>query len=345
MTELDQVFDSELWRWELVTGAEPGPAGVAAVSLVDGVVAYADALDQRLLGLVVDAVDPGGLLDDEVEESLRVLGLAHPIPDRTSQLADDVGAVVSRLAVLHSEYERSEAAGPSSDAWSAEATSLRQQLGLRVEPSATGPSDGGALSDAQEAFVSLPPVVGGVAEDGPVWVDPSWLSSGVLDVRRTRTRAVPGDGAVSVGTGFRAGIYVAAVTGISAVLVEDATGIVVGVSSFQPDGDAARLGASSRVVVGRGRPVGSLSLWMTSDVGRPPSARLRVARQATELARRAAQADRLGMGELARPLLDQSNLAWSSIGRTPRTEPGLPSVEPYAGEVADLAALLQDGTT
>ena len=345
MPDLGHVFDPELWRWELVTGAEPGPAGTAAVQLSEGVVAYADALDQRLLGLVVDAIEPGGLLDDEVEESLRTLGLDHPVQGGASQWSDDVGSLVSRLAVLASEHERSEGAGPSSDAWSVEATSLRQELGLPVSEPVVGVTDGGALSVAQDAFQVLPPVVGGVAEDGPVWVDPSWLTPGVLDVRRTRTRATPGSGSVSVGTGFRQGIYVAAVTGISAVLVEDATGIVVGASSFQPDGDADRLGASSRVVVGRGRPAGSLSLWLTSDVGRPPSARLRAARQATELARRAAQASRLGMDELARPLLDQSNLAWSSIGRTPRSEPGLPAFEPFAGEVADLTAMLGDGAS
>lgn len=344
MMELGTAFDERLWRWELGTGVGPGPAGVASVELAEGVIAHADALDQRLLGIVVDASDSGGVLTEVEEDTLRSLGLSHPLVGGSSRIHDDVASSVARLALLNSESERSEATGPSSDAWASEADKLRRDLGLPTEFDDDVPVALAGLSDAQSAFSALPPVIGGVAENGPVWVDPSWLTPGVMDVRRTWTAVVPGAGLLSVGTRFREGIYVAAVTGISAMVVEDSTGVVVGASSFAPDGDAERLGASSQVVIGRGRPPGTLSLWLTSQGGRPPSAKLRVSRQATELARRAAQAGRLGMSELARPLLQQSSQLWRSIGRTQRADVDLPTSDPFAGEVADLASLLEDGS-
>ncbi len=349
MTELQQWFDRELWRWELSAGAGAGsgagPAGVASVELAVGVTAHADGLDGRILRLDIDADDERGTLSVDAEEVLRSLGLDPPRDTTTIRLADGVAGLLARLAVLDAEHVRAEALGPASDAWVSEAAALRRELRLPGSPSGAAPLalDPVVLDRARQVLEELPSATGRVAVDGAVAVDPSWIAPGVLDLRRVHTVAAAGSMEVVVSSLVRDGIYAAAVTGISAALIEESTGIVVGLAPFGYELLDDRPAATARIMVGAGRPADSVALWLTSDPARQPSPQLLTARRATEFARRAAQAGRLGLDDEAERLLAESSGEWARIGRTyPAAQPVRSA--PFAGEVEDLATTGELGT-
>lgn len=344
MSDLVQTFDEELWRWTMTTGQAAGPGGVASAEVAGGVRVHVDALDGRLLVVDVDADDAAGSVSVSAEQTLRSLGMDPPRNGATVLLAPGVEEQVARFAVLRSEQELASALGPTSDAWEAEADQLLHGLGLSDSQVPRSP-DGGAgdlapalLDRARNALRHQHVVQGEVAEAGPVLVDPSWIPGGLLDLRAMTTEARPGSSEVVVRCGVRQGVYAAAVTGITAALVEESTGIVVGVAPFGFELVDARPGASARVLVGPGRRASSLWLWLTADMSNLPTRELRTARRATHLARVAAKAQRIGLVDEAAGLLDRATSEWSSLGRS-FPDARTMSWDAFAGEVLDLVDL------
>lgn len=340
MTDLQQSFDPDVWRWEMTAGEAPGLAGSAALVLPDGVRLEVDGVDGRLLRIDVDAEDGRGAVSDGAVDILRSLGLDRPRDAATVPISADVVALVARLALLEAERGHAEAMGPMSSAWSIEAAALRHELalpGATLSPRAQLPT-GDALDRARQAHQTIPAITGEVAVDGLVAVDPSWITPGVLDLRRTRTTALPGSTEVIVSTLVRDGIYPAAVSGVTAALIEKSSGIIIGIGTFEFDLLDRFPVAVSRILVGPRRSPDTVELWLTSDLRFLPSPRLRVARRATELGRRAVQAERLGLRDRADHLLEGSRQEWARIGRT-HSPVQLVASAPFAGEIDDLGAL------
>jgi hypothetical protein len=299
----------------------------------------ADAFTGVVLGIDIAAEDAHGTLIDGGDEVLDVIGVGQPNRRAAVELDDEVTATLGRLALLVAQRDLATALGPVSSTWSDEEAELRHRLGLpgalrsiRVDRPTSEKVD-----RAREVLAATPAVLGEIQIKGFTSVDPSRTTEGVLDLRRVSTSAVPGSGLVEVSTLVRDGIYPAAVTGITATLVEDTTGIVIGFAPFEYRVLGGAPAAQARVLVGSGRATDSVSLWLTSDLTRPMSSRLRSARRATALARRAAQAQRFGLGGDAQRLIEASRADWARIDRS-FPEADAPTSEPFAGEVDDLFA-------
>lgn len=343
MTNLRVHFDDELWRWELQTDRTIGPGGTATAALGDSVRIETDALDPGVVTVTIDAEGPSGALSANALETYNKIILGDLAEGGVVELPDDHSQILGRLAILSDEAERQRALGPISDKWEVEDSVLRSQLGLS-EPAGLlaegllAEPDPSELSSAQAAFRSIPVDLGQLTEDGPIVIDPSWMASGLLDLRRLHCEVDPGP-VVMITSGVQQGLYGAEISTIKALLIEAASDLMVGVAQFELDMVDRGVGAVARIAVGPGRRLDSLALVLASDLTRLPSGRLRTARAAGHLARRSAQAARLGLMDEATRLLRRSVDRWESIGRSfdASGQSLVMAGQPFMGELEDLA--------
>lgn len=327
-------FDTSTWSWGAEVG-EPGLAGVASSWITESVRVDVDAYSGGLVGAVVDAESEDGALSVADLDALRSVGLAAPATGRAVEIDGEAFTTVSRLARVEESARAAEAMGSPTEAWLAEAAELRHRLGLPPAsdldvvgaPPPVGPVDAAVsrLAAAPLDLGALPPAGGSVA------LDPSALVDGILDVSEGARASWEGL-TLRIEVPVRRGVYAPEVSRMTCA-VRDGDELIALAPLSVSAGASGAPAAVAELTVSDRRDRSNLSLVVTADPRRLPSAELSALRASVMLGRQAATAARLGAAELAGELSARANVRRVQAGR-PAARPAIvPDEPPFLGEL------------